>query len=79
MKLSSKPPQSAQDIADRRGGQAFGRAVVDIAGRKPRTRSEAGLRADGGADIDTAAATSIDATVGFLLNRDSLNVGQLRT
>lgn len=75
-----KPADGRGTIAARREAQASNRAIVDIAGARPRTRQAARLQAGGGAELDTAdGASAVDASVGFLLNRDKLNVGKLRT
>lgn len=74
------PPDSQTALHERKRGAAMGRGIVDVAGPRPRTRLEARLRAGGGFDLDTAdGAAAVDASVGFLLNVDKLNVGKLRT
>lgn len=79
--MRGRPPaDSAQAIDARRRGPATARGIVDVSGRRPRTRMEAKLAALGGADLDsTATAALVDASVGFLLNKDKLNIGKLRT
>jgi hypothetical protein len=78
--MRGRPPaETSQAIDGRRRGRAMARAMVDVSGRRPRTRMEAKLAALGGADFDSSSeAASVDATVGFLLNKDQLNVGKLR-
>lgn len=53
-------------------------AIVRVAGRRPQTTAAAAGATDRGASAGPAGAP-VDATVGFLLNIDSLNVGRLRS
>lgn len=60
-----------------RGAQNMVRAIRDLAGFATRTEQQAGRQTRGTSEADAGMAGIVDASAGFLLDVDALDVGQL--